>query len=260
MLVLCGGGGANAASTPWQELGGGKARLLAELDPATNAVSGVVEIALDDGWKTYWRDPGSSGIPPQFDFSGSRDFTAGEVAFPVPEHVVAPDSDFVGYHGRVLFTFTGMAGSLSADGRIRLAMLAGVCEEICIPASAEFEIPFSHLMVSDPQAQQVIGEAAARLPGKPAPDFRVDSAVVSGGALEIATHVPDASAKADLFVEGPADWRLLPAVAEANSGGERRFSLDLSRLPAGADVTSVSLRFTLAQDGEGVEQWLTPVQ
>jgi DsbC/DsbD-like thiol-disulfide interchange protein len=259
MIALAASAGAAlAANSPWQDLGGGKARLLAELDPTTNAVSGVVEIALDPGWKTYWRQPGSSGIPPQFDFSGSREFSAGDVTFPVPEHVVVPDSDFVGYHGRVLFTFSGTANTLDPDGRIRLGLLAGVCKDICIPASAEFEIPFNQLMVSDPVAEGVVADAAQDLPGKPTDDFAVMSARIANGALEIATRVPAENGKADLFVEGPPGWRLLPAVAESDSGTKRRFSLDLSRVPAGTDVDSVSLRFTLVQDGRGIEQWLKP--
>src|SRR4051812_49890554 len=31
-----------------------------------------VEIRLAPGWKTYWRYPGDSGLPPRFDFSQSR--------------------------------------------------------------------------------------------------------------------------------------------------------------------------------------------
>ena len=30
-----------------------------------------VEIALADGWKTYWRKPGDAGVPPAFDWAGS---------------------------------------------------------------------------------------------------------------------------------------------------------------------------------------------
>ena len=30
---------------------------------------GGVAIQLQPGWKTYWRTPGDSGVPPRFDFS-----------------------------------------------------------------------------------------------------------------------------------------------------------------------------------------------
>src|SRR5262249_18611557 len=31
-----------------------------------------IEIRLDKGWKTYWRYPGDSGVPPRFDFTRSE--------------------------------------------------------------------------------------------------------------------------------------------------------------------------------------------
>ena len=31
----------------------------------------ALQISLAPGWKTYWRQPGDTGIPPKFDFTGS---------------------------------------------------------------------------------------------------------------------------------------------------------------------------------------------
>ena len=257
-LVLLSGTASQAAMTPWEELGGGKARLVASLDPATNQVSGVVEFKLDEGWKTYWRQPGASGIPPQFDFSGSRHFAAGEVGFPVPEHVVVEETDFIGYHDEVRFPFEGMMTTGGSDGLIRLNLLAGVCLDICIPAIAEFEIPIAELMASDPQAETIIEEAALSLPGTPMPDFRVESARAKGDALEITALVPDGEGKAELFVEGPASWQLLPAKLTERQNGTARFLLDLSRMPEGQKPDGVELQFTLVANGKGIEQRLTP--
>src|ERR1700727_970436 len=44
-----------------------------------------VEIKLDPGWKTYWRDPGDSGVPPTLDFSGSDNVKSVTVLWPAPE-------------------------------------------------------------------------------------------------------------------------------------------------------------------------------
>ena len=68
MLVAFAPADAWSASSDWEDLGGGKARLVAELDPVSGEIHGVVEFDLDEGWKTYWRQPGGSGIPPEFDF------------------------------------------------------------------------------------------------------------------------------------------------------------------------------------------------
>src|SRR5690606_3324502 len=72
--------------------GGGE---LSDAEPARlRLVSGVagtkgqdavrigLHVALAPGWKTYWRSPGEAGIPPSFDWSGSRNLAAATVLWP----------------------------------------------------------------------------------------------------------------------------------------------------------------------------------
>ena len=43
-----------------------------------------IEIRLDTGWKTYWRYPGDSGVPPTLDFAGSENVKSVTVLWPAP--------------------------------------------------------------------------------------------------------------------------------------------------------------------------------
>ena len=64
---------ANLAS-PWVELANARVRLLAgpaDMRAGQSYLAGV-ELLLADGWKTYWRMPGDAGVPPSFDWAGSR--------------------------------------------------------------------------------------------------------------------------------------------------------------------------------------------
>src|SRR5205814_2195007 len=45
---------------------------------------GGIEFDLQDGWKTYWRTPGDSGVPPRIDFSKSDNVEAVTPLFPAP--------------------------------------------------------------------------------------------------------------------------------------------------------------------------------
>ena len=45
---------------------------------------GGVEIQLQPGWKTYWRVPGDSGVPPRFDFSKSANVESVTPLYPGP--------------------------------------------------------------------------------------------------------------------------------------------------------------------------------
>ncbi len=43
-----------------------------------------IELRLATGWKTYWRYPGDSGVPPRFDFSKSTNVKSVTVRWPAP--------------------------------------------------------------------------------------------------------------------------------------------------------------------------------
>ncbi len=45
---------------------------------------GGVAMQLEQGWKTYWRNPGDSGVPARFDFSKSDNVEAVTVLWPAP--------------------------------------------------------------------------------------------------------------------------------------------------------------------------------
>lgn len=247
-----------SASTQWQDLGGGKARLAAVLDPFTNEITAILEIKLDEGWKTYWREPGGSGIPPQFDFSASEHFLPGEVMFPNPQKLEASGAIFAGYKGTVRFPFRGKMAKPESKGMIRLNLLAGVCEEICIPATAEFKIPFSALLTSDLASELEIKEAFVSVPGEPDDDFKILRAFpIDGDRLKIEVKVPEDGKKTDLFAEGPLGWYLSPAEHIATESGMATFSLDIANIPDGVDPAGTRLRYTVVQGDRGMEQWIS---
>src|ERR1700724_4458772 len=108
VAVLAGPAAARAQdASPWDKQPHGEARLIAgsvmKAADATYLHAGV-EIRLDAGWKTYWREPGDSGVPPTFDFAGSDNVKSVTVLWPAPERF--PDGaggNSVGYirRGRV---------------------------------------------------------------------------------------------------------------------------------------------------------------
>jgi len=247
------------AVTPWQDIGGGRARVLAVMDPDTGKVTGVLDIQLDKGWKTYWRSPGDSGIPPMLDFSGSTGFTPGEVKLPTPIYVKVGSSSFVGYKTDKMYVFEGQFSSFASTGKIHLNILLGVCEEICIPAQAQFEITINELSTTDAMTSSKIEFAKLDLPAAPTEDFKVVNVTRDGSkSLLISTMVPSQFDPVHLFVEGPPQWRLLPAEIAGSDGKNFTFKLDISEIPEGARVGETELRFTLVNGSRSVEQWGAP--
>lgn len=264
MLVICIiatqqlAGSAEAASTDWQDIGGGKARMIAILAPDSGKVSGVVEIKLNAGWKTYWRSPGDSGIPPQMSFDGSKGYVQGEVFLPAPQKIKIDESVVVGYKSDVGFVFEGQMPSFDPANTIELEMFLGVCEQICIPAQASFKIPLSALNHSDPVSASLIAMARQSLPRKPSAESGIQRVVFSPRNLQIFANIPSSHTPPNLFVEGPPQWRLAPASLVRRKGGIAEFSLNLSQVPAKANITSEALRYTLVGENHSVEQWKKP--
>jgi len=51
------------------------------------ALRAGIEMRVAPGWKTYWRYPGDSGVPPRFDFSKSRNVKSVNVRWPAPQRL-----------------------------------------------------------------------------------------------------------------------------------------------------------------------------
>jgi DsbC/DsbD-like thiol-disulfide interchange protein len=122
------------AASDWVETEGGAMRVVAAPADPQGHVRGILEITLEPGWKTYWRDPGDGGIPPSL--TNKADGAAIALAFPVPERIKEGDLNFLGYHAAVAFPFT-----IDADIKgVTLDAFVGICSDICVPFQAEFAL------------------------------------------------------------------------------------------------------------------------
>src|SRR5213592_1420021 len=70
-------------ASAWQRDSHSAVRLLAGSRSGAVLLGGIA-FQLQPGWKTYWRTPGDSGVPPRFDFSKSENMEAVTVLWPAP--------------------------------------------------------------------------------------------------------------------------------------------------------------------------------
>src|ERR1700755_2648418 len=130
--------------SPWDDDLQSAARLIAA--SAHNEAKGLVfraglEIRLKDGWKTYWRYPGDSGVPPVLDFSGSQNVKTVTVLYPAPARF--PDGaggQSIGYLGDVLLPLHVVAVNPAKPVMLNLKFDYAVCEKLCVPAKAQLEL------------------------------------------------------------------------------------------------------------------------
>ncbi|MEO1720330.1 MAG: protein-disulfide reductase DsbD domain-containing protein, partial [Pseudomonadota bacterium] len=131
---------ARASTGAWVKGHAHKSRLISGLVPTRNGIAtyAAVEIALKPGWKTYWHNPGNAGgIPPQFDFSRSRNVALVDVRYPAPKRMVDETGTTFGYKDAVTFPVRVVPSDPNRPVELNLQFNFGVCEQICIPAFAE---------------------------------------------------------------------------------------------------------------------------
>ena len=219
-----------------------------------------IELRLDPGWKTYWRYPGDSGVPPRFNFARSENLESVRVLWPAPEAFGdGAGGTSIGYTGNVILPLRVRARDPARPVLLRLDVDYAICEKLCIPADGRAELLLedaassqeaplrrSEELVPRPTAigegEALTIEAVTRETGRKPPRFLVD------------VRAPDA-AQLHLFAEGPSpEWALpVPQPIAGAPAGSQRFAFSLDGVPPGATEDGARLRLTAVGAAQAIE-------
>jgi len=117
-------------------------------------VTAGVQLKMDPGWHTYWKNPGSSGSATTITWQLPTGVTAGEIQWPVPEKLAPPKEDAAGnplpgqfdfdfttyiYHDEVILLVPlTLAPDLKAGSLDIKATVEWLeCEKLCLPGDAK---------------------------------------------------------------------------------------------------------------------------
>jgi DsbC/DsbD-like thiol-disulfide interchange protein len=247
-----------ADASAWDGDARSAVRLLAGGPAPRGALQAGVEIKLANGWKTYWRYPGDSGVPPHFDFSRSSNVKTATVLWPAPRRFADGSGQSIGYDSNVIFPVRVVAKDPAQPMTLRLKLDYAICERMCVPVESEVELPLA------PAHATSVNEAALA-----AADARVPKPAALGGQGVLAIQglhrehgnparvIVDVKGPegTDLFAEGPdAKWALpLPKPIAGGASGTQRFAIDLEGLPPGRDARGAELTLTAVAAGSGIE-------
>lgn len=254
-----------ADASAWDGDARSAVRLIAASSPRDGSTSlrAGVEIRLASGWKTYWRYPGDSGVPPRFDFTQSSNIDSITLAWPYPQRFADGSGQSIGYTGNVIFPLRIVAKDPARPVSLKLQIDYAVCEKLCVPAEGSANLVLTNAnngLANDAP----LAAAQARVP-KPSAIGGGDSAglairsVRQEGGERYPRIVVDVAAppgeRADLFVEGPtAEWALpLPAPVAGGPAGLQRFAFDLDGMPPGASARGALLTLTATAGGSAIE-------
>jgi DsbC/DsbD-like thiol-disulfide interchange protein len=235
-------------SSPWQKDGHSAVRLLAGSRSGAVLLGGIA-FQLQPGWKTYWRTPGDSGVPPRFDFSKSENVEAVTVLWPAPlKFDDGAGGVSLGYHDQTVLPLRIVPKNVDKPVTLRAAINYAVCEKICIPVDASAELAFNSVASTEDSALFAALDTVPKPAnvGDPAPLTIRDVKRDGKSTVLVDVAVPDAR-DVNLFVEGPTpDWGLpVPKPVEHSPPGVKRFAFALDGVPPGVSPEGAALKFTL---------------
>ncbi|ERF84119.1 cytochrome C biogenesis protein [Bradyrhizobium viridifuturi] len=242
-------------ASPWQQDTHSAVRLLAGSRSGAVLLGGIA-FQLQDGWKTYWRTPGDSGVPPRFDFSKSDNVDAVTVMWPAPRQFDdGAGGTSLGYKHQVVLPLRIVAKNPDKPLVLRADISYAVCEKLCVPVEAKAELAFASVASTEDAA---LSEALNAVPkpaniGDPIP-VTIRDVKRDGNNVLVDVTAPE-SKDLSLFVEGPTpDWALpVPKLVEHAPPGVKRFAFELDGLPPGAKADGAALKLTLVGGDKSYE-------
>ncbi|HVS56739.1 MAG TPA: protein-disulfide reductase DsbD domain-containing protein [Casimicrobiaceae bacterium] len=235
-------------ASPWQRDGHSAVRLLAGSRSGAVLLGGIA-FQLQPGWKTYWRTPGDSGVPPRFDFSKSENIEAVTVLWPAPTKFDdGAGGHSLGYKNQIVLPLRIVAKNADKPVTLRADINYAVCEKLCIPVEAIAELAFASVASTEDSALFAALDTVPKPASIGDPNPLTIRDVKRDGKSSVLVDVATSDAReVSLFVEGPTpDWALpVPVLLEQSPPGVKRFSFELDGLPPGANPAGAALKLTL---------------
>jgi thiol:disulfide interchange protein DsbD len=134
-IFLLAGNFAHAAHTQVQLL------LSADTAKPGDTILVGVDLKMESGWHTYWKNPGAAGMATEIKWQLPPGVTTGEIQWPLPKKLPPAEVTTYGYEDEVMLIVPlTLATNLPAgpiDLKANVSWLE--CKEVCIPANQNVE-------------------------------------------------------------------------------------------------------------------------
>jgi DsbC/DsbD-like thiol-disulfide interchange protein len=248
-----------ASATPWAASTHSKVRIVTGTvdDGGRPARVAGVELRMDPGWKTYWRNPGDSGVPPRFDWSGSKNLKDVEVLYPKPHRFADAGGTAIGYDGEVIFPVRLTPEREGEPIELKLAFAYGLCKDLCIPNEVSLTLALpadlgkGDAFLLDGAVTRVPKPAGAHLlPAISGIEAKLDA---DKPELVVDAVFPKDATGTDLFIDGGDVLVPVPAPLAAPIDGKQRFVVAFVSPAEAAALKGKTLRLTLVSNQGATE-------
>ena len=111
-----------------------------DAQPGDTVLVGV-QLKMESGWHTYWKNPGAAGQATEIKWQLPAGVTPGEIEWPLPQKLPPADITTYGYEDETVLLVPLKLGKDVPTGALNLAAKVSwlECNESCIPASTEIQ-------------------------------------------------------------------------------------------------------------------------
>jgi len=194
----------------------------------------AVRLHTKEGWHTYWKYPGDSGLPTKIKWNLPTGFTAGDLQFPIPTEIDLPGNLInYGYEGDVtLLTQLTPPKDLPIGTPIDIEANVSwlVCEKVCIQGKATLKLQLPVTDAAPPANTEIFAAARSQMPitlqtSPPAPeqwaklgikDFDAKSSAHGAFTVRLQWMKPPSNALSDVhwFPNAPPNSQITDAVVK----------------------------------------------
>jgi DsbC/DsbD-like thiol-disulfide interchange protein len=225
---------AQAEITDWASSEGGRMRVVALSGDENGSIRGVLQIEPNPGWITYWREPGEAGIPPQINLDPASGVTLSSMSYPVPKLIENGDLNDIGYDQAVGLPFELKTLGNATNEKVRMTAFIGVCQNICIPFEATFEIGRGKPEDTNDEERKLLNEARATLPEAASDDFKVTDFHITPDKTMLGVQLllpENAPKETEIFVAGPSGFAYFEPQNLVRDQRKLSFYMNIKGLP-----------------------------
>ncbi|MEN8196387.1 MAG: protein-disulfide reductase DsbD domain-containing protein, partial [Pseudomonadota bacterium] len=167
-----------------------------------------LQFKMDPGWKVYWRSAGTTGYPPEVDWSQSSGIEDVEFLWPAPVRFKIFGIEAVGYKEEVVFPLNMRLAQVGETVSLRARVAYLTCKEICIPGDETLVLDIPAGPADATPFASLIDRYRARVPVSAEKigmsiEQGVFMSVEDGVSLRVAIKSDRPLIEPDLFAEGP---------------------------------------------------------
>ena len=102
-----------------------------------------IKLLLNEGWKTYWKNPGEAGASISANWVDNSGILETEILFPFPKKYLDHGVTTIGYDKKVVFPVLIKLEPEQKEINKELVINYLICKEICIPLTEKLNVNFS---------------------------------------------------------------------------------------------------------------------